>query len=91
MTEAHRPSARASSPCAPASRRSTPSSTSLAGLDETDVAEHPAVFEGAHEQLRRALDGRLTGSRPTCHRAASGWTPSWSDEAWPAPVSTRAS
>ena len=30
---------------------------SVAGLDETDVAEHPAVFEGAHEQLRRALDG----------------------------------
>ena len=30
---------------------------SLAGLDETEVAEHPAVFEVAHEQLRRALDG----------------------------------
>ncbi|MGZ5404694.1 MAG: hypothetical protein ACXWDL_08605 [Nocardioides sp.] len=30
---------------------------SVAGLDETDVAEHPAVFEGAHERLRRSLDG----------------------------------
>ncbi len=25
-------------------------------LDATEVAEHPAVFEQAHEQLRRALD-----------------------------------
>lgn len=31
--------------------------TSLEGLDDTEVAEHPAVFERAHEQLRRALDG----------------------------------
>ena len=31
---------------------------SLEGLDEADVAEHPAVFEAAHEQLRSALDGR---------------------------------
>ncbi len=30
---------------------------SVAGVDQTDVAEHPAVFEKAHEQLRRALDG----------------------------------
>lgn len=30
---------------------------SVAGLDESDVAEHPAVFEDAHERLRRALDG----------------------------------
>ena len=30
---------------------------SVVGLDETDVADHPAAFEGAHEQLRRALDG----------------------------------
>lgn len=30
---------------------------SVAGLDEIDVAHHPAVYEGAHEQLRRALDG----------------------------------
>jgi len=29
---------------------------SLDGLDATEVAEHPAVFESAHEQLRRALD-----------------------------------
>lgn len=26
-------------------------------LDGQDLAEHPAVFERAHEQLRRALDG----------------------------------
>ncbi len=26
-------------------------------LDGADVAQHPAVFERAHEQLRRALDG----------------------------------
>jgi len=25
-------------------------------LDSTEVAGHPAVFEQAHEQLRRALD-----------------------------------
>ncbi len=31
---------------------------SLDELDGTDVAEHPAVFEAAHEQLRSALDGR---------------------------------
>jgi hypothetical protein len=31
---------------------------SLEGLDEADVAEHPAIFETAHEQLRAALDGR---------------------------------
>ncbi len=30
---------------------------SLEGLDDVDVAEHPAVFESAHERLRRALDG----------------------------------
>ena len=30
---------------------------SLEGLDETDVAEHPAVFEAAHDHLRSALDG----------------------------------
>lgn len=29
---------------------------SVAGLGSTDVAEHPAVFESAHERLRRALD-----------------------------------
>lgn len=29
---------------------------SVADLDDTDVADHPAVFESAHEQLRRALD-----------------------------------
>lgn len=26
------------------------------GLDETEVREHAAVFEGVHDQLRRALD-----------------------------------
>jgi hypothetical protein len=30
---------------------------SVAGLDAADVAEHPAVFESAHDRLRRALDG----------------------------------
>jgi len=30
---------------------------SVAGLDEIDVADHPAAFESAHERLRRALDG----------------------------------
>jgi len=30
---------------------------SVEGLDEQDVAEHPAVFEAAHERLRSALDG----------------------------------
>jgi hypothetical protein len=30
---------------------------SLADLGEIDVAEHPAVFEAAHERLRSALDG----------------------------------
>ena len=30
---------------------------SVGDLDDTDVAAHPAVFESAHEQLRRALDG----------------------------------
>ncbi|HYH34370.1 MAG TPA: hypothetical protein VD814_04380 [Nocardioides sp.] len=29
---------------------------SIAALDESPVAEHPAVFEAAHERLRRALD-----------------------------------
>lgn len=26
------------------------------GLDEIEVSEHAAVFESAHDQLRRALD-----------------------------------
>ena len=26
-------------------------------LDDAPVEEHPAVFESAHERLRRALDG----------------------------------
>ncbi|WP_432479919.1 hypothetical protein [Nocardioides sp. GXQ0305] len=30
---------------------------SVEALDDRPVAEHPAVFEGAHEQLRRSLDG----------------------------------
>ena len=30
---------------------------SVAALDDAPVAEHPAVFEAAHERLRRALDG----------------------------------
>lgn len=31
---------------------------SLAVLDDAPVAEHVAVFEAAHERLRRALDAR---------------------------------
>ena len=31
--------------------------TSLEGLDDSPVEEHPAVFERAHERLRQALDG----------------------------------
>lgn len=30
---------------------------SVDGLEGTDVAGHPEVFEQAHEQLRSALDG----------------------------------
>jgi hypothetical protein len=30
---------------------------SVERLDESEVAEHPAVFEAAHERLRAALDG----------------------------------
>ncbi len=31
---------------------------SVEALDGTDVAGHAAVFESAHDQLRRALDGQ---------------------------------
>ncbi len=31
--------------------------SAVAGLDPADVSSHPGVFEQAHEQLRRALDG----------------------------------
>ncbi len=34
---------------------------SVDGLDGTPVDGHVAVFEGAHDQLRRALDGRSEG------------------------------
>jgi hypothetical protein len=30
---------------------------SMEGLEDAPVSEHVAVFEHAHEQLRRALDG----------------------------------
>jgi len=30
---------------------------SVEALSERPVEEHPAVFEAAHEQLRRCLDG----------------------------------
>ncbi|MGH3345808.1 MAG: hypothetical protein ACRDO4_02395 [Nocardioides sp.] len=30
---------------------------SVEALDDADVADHPAVFEAAHERLRSALDG----------------------------------
>lgn len=35
---------------------------SLDGLSERPVAEHVAVFEQAHEQLRRALSGQASGA-----------------------------
>ena len=31
--------------------------SSMRGLDDRPVEEHPAVFERAHERLRQALDG----------------------------------
>jgi hypothetical protein len=31
--------------------------TSLEGLDDMPVEEHPAAFERAHDRLRQALDG----------------------------------
>lgn len=34
---------------------------SLAGLDARPVAEHVAVFEQAHESLRRTLSGAAQG------------------------------
>ena len=30
---------------------------SVEALDDQPVGEHPAVFEAAHERLRRSLDG----------------------------------
>lgn len=30
---------------------------SVSALDDAPVDEHPAVFEAAHDRLRRALDG----------------------------------
>ncbi|HSF36558.1 MAG TPA: hypothetical protein VLA70_10610 [Nocardioides sp.] len=39
----------------------------VAALAEAPVAEHVAVFERAHEQLRRALDARPDASSE--HRA----------------------
>ena len=30
---------------------------SLEALDDRPVDEHPAVYEAAHDQLRRSLDG----------------------------------
>lgn len=38
---------------------------SLAGLAEIPVAEHVAVFESAHEQLRGALDAPAGPKPPT--------------------------
>lgn len=38
---------------------------SLAGLAEVPVAEHVAVFERAHEQLRSALDAPAGPKAPT--------------------------
>lgn len=44
---------------------------SLAGLPDLSVAEHVAVFERAHEQLRSALDAP-SGPRPPASPAAQG-------------------
>ena len=42
---------------APGTLTSTQSSASLTALDDLPVAEHVAVFEQAHESLRRTLAG----------------------------------
>lgn len=34
---------------------------SVDGLEDTPVDDHVEVFEGAHDQLRRALDGQNDG------------------------------
>jgi len=36
----------------------------LTDLEQRPVAEHVGVFEHAHQQLRRVLDGSSTGSAP---------------------------
>ena len=69
---------------------------SLRGLDDLPVAEHVAVFEQAHESLRRALAGAgepvqaATRAEP-CRLGACGSTPSWYAAAWLARASTPAS
>ena len=47
---------------------------SLTGLDERPVGEHVAVFEQAHEALRRALNeaSAPTPGNPTPRQAAPG-------------------
>jgi hypothetical protein len=44
---------------------------SVASLDELPVAEHVAVFERAHEQLRGALDAPA-GPRPPAAPGSAG-------------------
>ena len=46
----------ASSRCAPAWSGSTPCVDAVAGLADRPVDEHVAVFESAHDELRRTLD-----------------------------------
>ena len=41
----------------------------VAAVSGTPVAEHVAVFERAHDQLRRALDAQ-PGARPDQHQGA---------------------
>ena len=48
----------ASHRCGPVTSAWTACWTPLAGLDDLPVAEHVAVFERAHEELRAALDAR---------------------------------
>ena len=40
---------------------------SMEGLEDAPVSEHVAVFEHAHEQLRRALDGAGDQATPAEH------------------------
>ena len=67
----------------------------VSGLDDRPVDEHVAVFESAHDELRRTLDvsagRRRVGPLGPCRRAACGSTPSWSAADSPGRASTPAS
>lgn len=56
MTEAH-PSAPVADPVRTGVPEVDAVLETVAELDQTEVAGHPAIFEAAHDQLRRALDG----------------------------------